>query len=154
MNDHKFIYDFYLVKDTFGIVREAFPVVYESDKEIVFVRGKGFTKTLNKSDRPYMNSYFHESLNNKELLSLFGNKNSTRHIYCTEYCDDFNGKKLYFQLNNTEIFMKLDNLKSLVNHFHGMYNKALKEYNDYKNNLIKLGIIEEDEDGNIEVAQE
>ena len=50
--------------------------------------------------------------------------------------------------------MKLDNLKSRVNHFHGMYNKALKEYNDYKNNLIKLGIIEEDEDGNIEVAQE
>ena len=27
-------------------------------------------------------------------------------------------------------------------------------YDDYKNNLIKLGIIEEDEDGNIEVAQE
>ena len=35
MNDHKYIYEFYIVPENAEIAKVRYPVVYESDKEIV-----------------------------------------------------------------------------------------------------------------------
>ena len=87
------------------------------------------------------------------LLNLFNNKDSSRHIYTTKYVDNvFDGKKLYFKLNSTEVLMKLDGYMSRANHFRNLYLAELKKYNDLKNILIDKELIREDEDGNIKVV--
>ena len=153
MNDHKYIYEFYIVPENAEIAKVRYPVVYESDKEIVFVRGQGQTKTITKPSYPYQNSEFYSDINMDILLNLFNNKDSSRHIYTTKYVDNvFDGKKLYFKLNSTEVLMKLDGYMSRANHFRNLYLAELKKYNDLKNTLIDKGLIKEGEDGNIKVV--
>ena len=153
MNDHKYIYEFYIVPENAEIAKVRYPVVYESDKEIVFVRGQGQTKTITKPSYPYQNSEFYSNMDIDTLSKLFNNKDSSRHIYTTKYLDNvFDGKKLYFKLNSTEILMKLDGYMSRANHFRNLYLAELKKYNDLKNILTDKGLIKEDEDGNIKVV--
>ena len=152
MNDHKYIYEFYIVQANAEIVRERYPIVYESNKEIIFVRGKGQTKTIVKPSYSYQNTEFFNDMDMDKLSKLLKNKDSSRHIYTTKYLDNFDGRVLYFKLNSTEILMKLDSFKNRVTHYHNLYLAELKEYKDFKNTLIDKGLIREDKDGNIEVV--
>lgn len=152
MNNRKYIYEFYIVQANAEIVRERYPIVYESDKEIVFVRGKGQTKTIAKPSHPYKNTEFYNDMDIDKLSKLLKNKDSSMHIYTTQYLDNFDGRVLYFKLNSTEILMKLDSYKNRVTHFHNLYLAELKEYKNFKNTLINKGLIREDKDGNIELV--
>lgn len=146
-NNHKYIYELYTVPENLEIAKERFPVVYESDIEVVFVKGKGTTVTLRK-DTSSMCISLKDVVSDKYLRNFFSGYKNPR-IYCMEVPEDFDGKKLYAELNKSNILMKLSNVKHDAEFHIKRAEEYSKEYHQMVEYYKSLGIIEEDENGNI-----
>lgn len=150
-NIHKYIYELYIVPENLEIAKERFPIVYESNKEVVFVKGKGTTVTLRK-DGISMYISFKEVISDKYLHNRFSASKNAR-IYCMEIPEDFDGKKLYAELNKSSILMKIDRVKHDAEFHIKKAEEYSKEYHQMVYYYKSLGIIEEDENGNIKLVQ-
>ena len=150
-NNHKYIYELYTVPENLEIVKERFPIVYESNKEVVFVKGKGTTVTLLK-DGPSTYISFKEVISDKYLHNRFSASKNAR-IYCMEIPEGFDGRKLYAEINKSSILIKIDNIKHNAEYYIKKAEEYSKEYHQMVDYYKSLGIIEGDENEDIKLAK-
>lgn len=150
-NNHKYIYELYTVPENLEITKERFPVVYESDTEVVFVKNKGTTVKVYKNTSSMYIS-FKDIISNKYLYNFFNANKNTR-IYCMEIPEDFDGRKLYAEINKSSILMKIDNIKHNAEYYIKKAEEYSKEYRQMVDYYKSLGIIEGDENEDIKLAK-
>ena len=155
--NNKYIYEFYIDTKNMTVVKERFPIVYESNKEIVYVRDKGTTTKIEKN-----NSMFYDSFN-----VLLGNMDSQHHYLTTDCPKDFDGHALYFRNHEAGVVQTLKDLKQQIDLYNdrakccsddkliNFYNDRIKFYTSEYNSILDRykGYIEEDENGNIKLVQ-
>ena len=103
-----------------------YPVIYESEKEIVFLISYGTSKTIYKSN------CFYDSLSDDKIIDFFKRK-ETSHLYCTSLDTKLSGRNLYIKSREVEIINELTEAK---NNISSMYNKLMHNIDEY-NELIE-----------------
>lgn len=104
-----------------------YPVIYESEKEIVFLISYGTSKTIYKSN------CFYDSLSDDKIIDFFKRK-ETSHLYCTSLDTKLSGRNLYIKSREVEIINELTEAK---NNISSAYNKLEYDIEEY-NKLIEM----------------
>ena len=104
-----------------------YPVIYESEKEIVFLISCATSKTLYKSN------CFYDSLSDDKIINFFKRK-ETSHLYCTSLDTKLSGRNLYIKSREVEIINELTEAK---NNISSMRNKLMHDIDEY-NKLIEV----------------
>lgn len=104
-----------------------YPVIYESEKEIVFLISYGTSKTIYKSN------CFYDSLSDNKIIDFFKRK-ETSHLYCTSLDTKLSGRNLYIKSREVEIINELTEAK---NNISSAYNKLEYDIEEY-NKLIEM----------------
>lgn len=114
-----------------------YPVIYESEKEIVFLISYGTSKTIYKSN------CFYDSLSDDKIIDFFKRK-ETSHLYCTSLDTKLSGRNLYIKSREVEIINELTEAKNNISSMHNKlmhdideYNELIETYKDY--DFIKDG---------------
>lgn len=104
-----------------------YPVIYESEKEIVFLISYATSETLYKSN------CFYDSLSDNKIIDFFKRK-ETSHLYCTSLDTKLSGRNLYIKSREVEIINELTEAK---NNISSAYNKLEYDIEEY-NKLIEM----------------
>lgn len=104
-----------------------YPVIYESEKEIVFLISCATSETLYKSN------CFYDSLSDDKIIDIFKRK-ETSHLYCTTLETKLSRRNLYIKSREAEIINELTEAK---NNISSAYNKLEYDIEEY-NKLIEM----------------
>ena len=99
-----------------------YPIVYESEKEIVFLISYGTSKTLYKSN------CFYDSLSDDKIIDIFKNK-ETSHLYCTTLETKLSGRNLYIKSREAKIINELTEAKNNISSAYSKLEYDIEEYN-------------------------
>lgn len=100
-----------------------YPIVYESEKEIVFLISYGTSKTIYKSN------CFYDSLSDDKIIDFFKRK-ETSHLYCTSLDTKLSGRNLYIKSREVEIINELTEAKNNISSMHNKLMHDIDEYNE------------------------
>ena len=100
-----------------------YPIVYESEKEIVFLISYGTSKTIYKSN------CFYDSLSDDKIIDFFKRK-ETSHLYCTSLDTKLSGRNLYIKSREVEIINELTEAKNNISSMHNKFMDNIDEYNE------------------------
>ena len=99
-----------------------YPIVYESEKEIVFLISYGTSKTIYKSN------CFYDSLSDDKIIDFFKRK-ETSHLYCTSLDTKLSGRNLYIKSREVEIINELTEAKNNISSAYSKLEYNIEEYN-------------------------
>lgn len=99
-----------------------YPVIYESEKEIVFLISYGTSKTIYKSN------CFYDSLSDDKIIDFFKRK-ETSHLYCTSLDTKLSGRNLYIKSREVEIINELTEAKNNISSAYSKLEYDIEEYN-------------------------
>ena len=99
-----------------------YPIVYESEKEIVFLISYGTSKTLYKSN------CFYDSLSDDKIIDIFKSK-ETSHLYCTTLETKLSGRNLYIKSREAKIINELTEAKNNISSAYSKLEYDIEEYN-------------------------
>ena len=99
-----------------------YPVIYESEKEIVFLISCATSKTLYKSN------CFYDSLSDDKIIDIFKRK-ETSHLYCTSLDTKLSGRNLYIKSREVEIINELTEAKNNISSAYSKLEYDIEEYN-------------------------
>ena len=100
-----------------------YPIIYESEKEIVFLISYGTSKTIYKSN------CFYDSLSDDKIIDFFKRK-ETSHLYCTSLDTKLSGRNLYIKSREVEIINELTEAKNNISSMHNKLMHDIDEYNE------------------------
>ena len=106
-----------------------YPVIYESEKEIVFLISYGTSKTIYKSN------CFYDSLSDDKIIDIFKSK-ETSHLYCTTLETKLSGRNLYIKSREAKIINELTWKEELVFTMREQ-NFTIEEISQVTDNCIK-----------------
>ena len=134
----KYIYKIYVDEKNNTVVKEQFPIVYESRKYIVYaVNGTPISV--------YKNScYYYNEVSNELIVELF-RTNSYTVCYTKVYNGEFNGKNLYKLIYTDQINKDLANFKMNMDGKYKSYLEAKEQYENKLNYYKSLGWSDENE---------
>lgn len=104
-----------------------YSVIYESEKEIVFLISCATSETL------YKLNCFYDSLSDDKIIDIFKRK-ETSHLYCTTLETKLSRRNLYIKSREAEIINELTEAK---NNISSAYNKLEYDIEEY-NKLIEM----------------
>ena len=99
-----------------------YPIVYESEKEIVFLISYGTSKTIYKSN------CFYDSLSDDKIIDIFKSK-ETSHLYCTTLETKLSGRNLYIKSREAKIINELTEAKNNISSAYSKLEYDIEEYN-------------------------
>lgn len=99
-----------------------YPVIYESEKEIVFLISYGTSKTIYKSN------CFYNSLSDNKIIDFFKRK-ETSHLYCTTLETKLSGRNLYIKSREAKIINELTEAKNNISSAYSKLEYDIEEYN-------------------------
>lgn len=99
-----------------------YPVIYESEKEIVFLISYGTSETLYKSN------CFYDSLSDDKIIDIFKSK-ETSHLYCTTLETKLSGRNLYIKSREAKIINELTEAKNNISSAYSKLEYDIEEYN-------------------------
>ena len=99
-----------------------YPVIYESEKEIVFLISCATSKTLYKSNS------FYDSLSDDKIIDIFKSK-ETSHLYCTTLETKLSGRNLYIKYREAKIINELTEAKNNISSAYSKLEYDIEEYN-------------------------
>lgn len=99
-----------------------YPVIYESEKEIVFLISYGTSKTIYKSN------CFYDSLSDDKIIDFFKSK-ETSHLYCTTLETKLSGRNLYIKSREAKIINELTEAKNNISSAYSKLEYDIEEYN-------------------------
>ena len=99
-----------------------YPVIYESEKEIVFLISCATSKTLYKSN------CFYDSLSDDKIIDIFKSK-ETSHLYCTTLETKLSGLNLYIKSREAKIINELTEAKNNISSAYSKLEYDIEEYN-------------------------
>ena len=99
-----------------------YPVIYESEKEIVFLISCATSKTLYKSN------CFYDSLSDDKIIDIFKSK-ETSHLYCTTLETKLSGRNLYIKSREAKIINELTEAKNNISSAYSKLEYDIEEYN-------------------------
>ena len=99
-----------------------YPVIYESEKEIVFLISCATSKTLYKSN------CFYYSLSDDKIIDIFKSK-ETSHLYCTTLETKLSGRNLYIKSREAKIINELTEAKNNISSAYSKLEYDIEEYN-------------------------
>lgn len=99
-----------------------YPIVYESEKEIVFLISYRTSKTIYKSN------CFYDSLSDDKIIDFFKRK-ETSHLYCTSLDTKLSGRNLYIKSREVEIINELTEAKNNISSAYSKLEYDIEEYN-------------------------
>ena len=99
-----------------------YPVIYESEKEIVFLISCATSKTLYKSN------CFYDSLSDDKIIDIFKSK-ETSHLYCTTLETKLSGRNLYIKSREAKIINELTEAKNNISSTYSKLEYDIEEYN-------------------------
>ena len=99
-----------------------YPVIYESEKEIIFLISCATSKTLYKSN------CFYDSLSDDKIIDIFKSK-ETSHLYCTTLETKLSGRNLYIKSREAKIINELTEAKNNISSAYSKLEYDIEEYN-------------------------
>lgn len=99
-----------------------YPVIYESEKEIVFLISYATSETLYKSN------CFYDSLSDDKIIDIFKSK-ETSHLYCTTLETKLSGRNLYIKSREAKIINELTEAKNNISSAYSKLEYDIEEYN-------------------------
>ena len=99
-----------------------YPVIYESEKEIVFLISCATSKTLYKSN------CFYDSLSDDKIIDIFKSK-ETSYLYCTTLETKLSGRNLYIKSREAKIINELTEAKNNISSAYSKLEYDIEEYN-------------------------
>lgn len=99
-----------------------YPIIYESEKEIVFLISYATSETLYKSN------CFYDSLSDDKIIDIFKRK-ETSHLYCTTLETKLSRRNLYIKSREATIINELTEAKNNISSAYNKLEYDIKEYN-------------------------